>query len=47
VGRTWVELGTKLSIWWVPGLLALLVLVLYLPWKRAWRKLSGMLGSGT
>ena len=47
VGRTWVELGTQLSIWWVPGLLALLVLVLYLPWKKTLRKLLGVLGPGT
>ena len=46
VGRTWVEMGIRLSIWWVPGLLALLVLILYLPWKRIVRKLSGALGSG-
>jgi len=46
VGRTWVELGTSLSIWWVPGLLALLVLALYLPWKKISHKLSGVLGYG-
>jgi lipopolysaccharide export system permease protein len=34
VSRTWVEQGTMLSIWWAPGLLALLVLILYLPWKK-------------
>jgi lipopolysaccharide export system permease protein len=34
VSRTWVEQGTALSIWWAPGLMALLVLVLYLPWKK-------------
>jgi lipopolysaccharide export system permease protein len=34
VSRTWVEQGTATSIWWAPGSLALLVLLLYLPWKK-------------
>ncbi len=34
VGRTWVELGTAATIWWVPGLLAALVVLLYAPWYR-------------
>ncbi len=34
VSKTWVEQGTSQSIWWAPGLLALLVLILYLPWKK-------------
>ncbi len=34
VSRTWVEQGTSSTIWWAPGLLSLLVLVLYLPWKK-------------
>lgn len=34
VSRTWVEQGTATSIWWAPGSLALLVLALYLPWKK-------------
>jgi lipopolysaccharide export system permease protein len=34
VSRTWVEQGTMQSIWWAPGILALLVLILYLPWKK-------------
>ena len=29
VSKTWVEQGTSESIWWAPGLLALLVLILY------------------
>jgi len=37
VSRTWVEQGTAVSIWWAPGLLAALVLVLYLPWKKLMR----------
>jgi lipopolysaccharide export system permease protein len=45
VGRTWVEMGTRQNIWWVPGMLALLVLVLYLPWGKTARKLSSALGS--
>lgn len=47
VGRTWVELGTRASIWWVPGMLALLVAVLYLPWQKARQKLLDSQGSGT
>jgi lipopolysaccharide export system permease protein len=39
VGRTWVESGTSPGIWWVPMLLGLLVLVLYVPWLRFARKL--------
>lgn len=34
VSRTWVEQGTASYIWWAPGSLALLVAVLYIPWKR-------------
>jgi lipopolysaccharide export system permease protein len=37
VSRTWVEQGTASSIWWAPGLLGLLVLMLYLPWKKITR----------
>jgi lipopolysaccharide export system permease protein len=40
VSRTWVEQGTAKAIWWAPGLLALLVLALYLPWKRVIRRTS-------
>jgi len=43
VSRTWVEHGTASNIWWAPGILALLVLVLYLPWKkftRSWLRLQ-------
>jgi lipopolysaccharide export system permease protein len=34
VSRTWVEQGTATTIWWAPGLLAALVLILYLPFKK-------------
>ena len=34
VSKTWVEQGTSESIWWAPGLLALLVMILYAPWKK-------------
>lgn len=34
VSRTWVEQGTTRTIWWAPGSLALLVLGLYIPWKK-------------
>jgi len=36
VNRTWVEQGTARFIWWVPGLLLLVIAVLYLPWRK-WR----------
>ncbi len=39
VSRTWVEGGTSPGIWWVPALLGLLVLVLFVPWLRFARKL--------
>ena len=32
VAKTWVEQETISTIWWVPGLLALLVMALYAPW---------------
>ncbi len=47
VGRTWVEMGTAMSIWWVPGMLALLVLTLYIPWKKVIRMLAGVARSET
>jgi lipopolysaccharide export system permease protein len=34
VSRTWVEQGTASNIWWAPGLLSLLVVVLYVPWIK-------------
>jgi lipopolysaccharide export system permease protein len=37
VSRTWVEQGTATTIWWAPGLLAMLVLILYLPWQKLFR----------
>ncbi len=39
VARTWVESGASTGIWWVPTLLGLLVLVLFVPWARLARKL--------
>ena len=36
VSRTWVEQGTARTIWWVPGLLFLVVAIYYLPWRK-WR----------
>ncbi len=44
VSRTWVEQGTSRSIWWVPGLLFLLVLALYTPWRRSLIRLLGIRG---
>ncbi|MDE0950586.1 MAG: LPS export ABC transporter permease LptF [Halioglobus sp.] len=32
IGRTWVEQQAVTSIWWAPIILALLVILLYLPW---------------
>ena len=34
VSRSWVEQGSITTIWWVPGLLALLVILLYFPVAR-------------
>ena len=38
VSRTWVELGSSSSIWWVPGLMTVLVLIFFAPWYRMRRK---------
>ena len=32
ISRTWVEQGSTNSIWWVPGLLLVIVVLAYLPW---------------
>jgi lipopolysaccharide export system permease protein len=40
VARTWVELGSSTTIWWVPGLLVLLLVMLYSPWRKIWRRVS-------
>jgi hypothetical protein len=37
VSRTWVEQGTRATIWWAPGALALLVFILYVPWMKITR----------
>jgi lipopolysaccharide export system permease protein len=37
VSRTWVEQGSARYIWWAPGLLALLIAVLYFPWIKLFR----------
>lgn len=47
VGRTWVELGSSAGIWWAPGLLALLVAILYAPWTKVWRKFLAVRGGAT
>ena len=31
VARSWVEQGSSAYIWWVPGLLAMVVTAMYLP----------------
>ena len=40
VSRTWVEQGKAGTIWWAPGLLALFVLALYIPWKKLVRPVA-------
>jgi lipopolysaccharide export system permease protein len=40
ISRTWVEQQTTASIWWVPSLLALLVVLSFLPWHALGYKLS-------
>lgn len=40
VSRTWVEQGSARVIWWVPGLLAVFLLPLYIPW-REWLRRHG------
>lgn len=39
ISRTWVEQQAATSIWWAPSLLALLVVLLYLPWHSLRYKL--------
>lgn len=34
ISRSWVKQGLVDNIWWVPGLLAILVLALYRPWQK-------------
>jgi lipopolysaccharide export system permease protein len=38
VNRTWVEQGTARYIWWVPGLMLLLVTAMYIPWGKMHRQ---------
>jgi hypothetical protein len=40
VARTWVELEKAWGIWWAPGVLALLVIILYVPWMKLWRHVN-------
>lgn len=40
VSRTWVEQQFAASIWWVPGMLCLLVIALYIPWTPVRRALA-------
>ena len=44
VGRSWVEQSTATSIWWAPGLLLVIVAVMYVPWLRYMQRLRH--GSG-
>jgi hypothetical protein len=38
VSRSWVEQGSNLYIWWVPGLLSVVVAALYTPAALKMRK---------
>ena len=40
VSRTWVEQGSARYIWWVPGITLLVVIVLYLPRRKIYRRLT-------
>ena len=40
VSRTLVEQGTTRYIWWAPGLLAIFVLALYIPWTKITRPVA-------
>ncbi|MFN2164802.1 MAG: LptF/LptG family permease, partial [Anaerolineae bacterium] len=40
VARTWVELGKASGIWWAPASLAVLVVALYLPWRKLRRRFA-------
>ncbi len=38
IGRTWVEQGTALTLWWVPASFAVGIVLAYVPWARwFWR----------
>ncbi|GMR17134.1 MAG: LPS export ABC transporter permease LptF [Gammaproteobacteria bacterium] len=37
LAKTWVEQEAVGTIWWVPGLLAVVAIVIYLPWRRIMR----------
>ena len=39
VSRTEVRQELAMSMWWVPGLLSLLIVTLYVPWVGLWHKL--------
>jgi len=38
VSRTWVEQGKAAYIWWVPAAMLLVVVALYVPWARLYRR---------
>ena len=42
IGRTWVEQGTSLTLWWVPMTFAAMIVLAYLPWARiaSWLRVS-------
>ena len=41
VSRTWVEQGSAAYIWWVPGVMLLVVTTMYVPWARLFRARKG------
>ena len=44
VSRTWVELGTSPIIWWAPGIMAFVVVMLFAPWYRMKRRRNRVYG---
>jgi len=38
VSKTWVEQGRSATIWWVPGIMAVIAGIPYLPWRKMYRR---------
>ena len=38
IGRTWVEQGTAVTLWWVPATFAVCIVLAYVPWARWLRR---------
>lgn len=41
ISRSWVQQGTASTIWWVPGLLGLMVVAMYVPWQPILKRSFG------